>query len=71
MALKQHTTHLTEKYNQLSADYEQLIQMVLDMRSQMIDTRSPLFWSYDPKNDQPPSPPSASPLFYFNFYLYN
>jgi hypothetical protein len=38
MVLQQHMTHLTKKYEQLSADYEQLRQMVMDMRSQMSGT---------------------------------
>ena len=32
-ALQEHTTHLTEKYEWLSADYEELRHMVMDMRS--------------------------------------
>jgi hypothetical protein len=48
MALQQHMAHLTEKYERLSVDYEQLCQMVMDMRSHMGDTCVPLFlaiWS--------------------------
>jgi hypothetical protein len=33
VALQLYTTHLTEKYEQLLVDYEQLHQMVMDMRS--------------------------------------
>jgi len=62
-ALQQHTAHLTEKYEQPSADYEQLYQMVMDMRSQMGGTCTPLFWSYGFENDQPPPPSIAPPLF--------
>jgi hypothetical protein len=43
MALKQHTANLTEKYEQLSANYEQLCQMVMNMASQSGDTCAPLF----------------------------
>jgi len=54
VALQQHTAHLTEKYEQLSANYEQLRQMVMNMASQSGDTCAPYFWSY---NNQPPPPP--------------
>jgi hypothetical protein len=60
--LQQHMTHLTEKYEWLSVDYEQLRQMVMDMRSQMGGTCAIPFWPYDPENDQPPPSP-ALPLF--------
>jgi hypothetical protein len=62
VALKQQTTHLTEQYQQLSADYEQFHQMVMDMRSQIGGTCVPLCWLYGPGNDQP-LPPPAPPLF--------
>ena len=35
MALKQHADDLTQQYKQLSADNEQLCQIVMDIRSQM------------------------------------
>ena len=62
MALKEHTTQLTEKYGHLStgytqllANYEQLRQMVMNMASQSGDTCAPPpFWPY---NNQPPPPP--------------
>jgi hypothetical protein len=64
MALQQHTTHLTKKYEQLSADYEQLCQMIIDMRSQMSAICVPYFLRYSPGNDQPsPLPPPTLPLF--------
>jgi len=55
VALKQHTAKLTEKhdhlsagYIQLSANYEQLRQMVMNMASQSGDTCAPpLFWPYN------------------------
>jgi len=43
VALQQHTTHLTEKYERLSTDYEQLHQMVMEMRSHMGGTCAPPF----------------------------
>ena len=43
VALQQHTAHLTEKYEQLSVNYEQLRQMVMNMASQSGDTCAPLF----------------------------
>ena len=64
MALKQHRTHLTKKYKTLSANYEQLRQMVMNMTSQSGDTCVPRFWPYGPENNQPPFPPPlALPLF--------
>jgi hypothetical protein len=61
VALQQHMAHLIEKYEQLLVDYEQLCQMIMDMRSQMGGTCAPHFWPYGPGNDQ--LPPPASPLF--------
>jgi len=43
VALQHYTTHLTKKYEQLSVNYEQLYQMVMNMTSQSADTRAPLF----------------------------
>jgi hypothetical protein len=51
VALQQHTTHLTEKYERLSANYEQLRQMVMDIRSHMGDTCAPYFWSFSPNKE--------------------
>jgi len=67
VALQQHTTQLTEKYDhlsatyeKLSANYEQLRQIVMNMASQSSDTCAPPpFWSY---NNQPPPPPPLAPL---------
>jgi hypothetical protein len=59
MALKQHTANLIEKYEQLSANYEQLRQIVMNMTSQSGDTCPLPFWPY---NNQPPSPPPAPSL---------
>jgi hypothetical protein len=56
VALQEHTAHLTEKYEIISADYEELRQVIMDMRSQMSGTCVPLFWPYSPGNDQPPPP---------------
>jgi hypothetical protein len=57
MALKLHTANLTEKYEQLSMNYEQLRLMVMNMTGQSGDTCAPPFWSY---NNQPPPPPAPS-----------
>jgi hypothetical protein len=43
MALKQHMANLTKKYEQLSVNYEQIHQMVMNMTSQSGDTCAPLF----------------------------
>ena len=67
VALQQHTTQITEKYDhlsatyeKLSANYEQLRQIVMNMASQSSDTCAPPpFWSY---NNQPPPPPPLAPL---------
>jgi molecular chaperone GrpE (heat shock protein) len=58
VALQQHTAHLTEQYERLLSDYEQLRQMIMDMRSQMGGTCAPSFWQYGPGNDQPLPAPS-------------
>jgi hypothetical protein len=55
----QHTAHLTEKYKQLSANYEQFRQIVMNITSQSGDTCAHPFWPY---NNQPPPPPPAPPL---------
>ena len=45
-------------------DYEQLRQMVMDIRSTMgDDTYVVPFWPYGPGNNHPPSPPPAPSLF--------
>jgi len=62
VALQQHTTPLTEKYDHLAAEYaqqkvdhEQLREMIMNMASQSGDTCAPHhFWPY---NHQPPPPP--------------
>ncbi|KAL9405291.1 hypothetical protein Peur_002263 [Populus x canadensis] len=56
---------LKQQYEQLSTDYDQLRQMVMDIQSRMgDDTCATLFWLYDPGNNQPPPPPPlASSLF--------
>jgi len=66
---EQHTTHLTKKYEQLLANYEQLRQMVMNITSQKDDTCAPPFWLYDPGNSQPPPPPPS--LFKFNICFGN
>jgi hypothetical protein len=57
MALKLHTANLTEKYEQLSMNYEQLRLMVMNMTRQSGDTCALSFWSY---NNQPPPLPAPS-----------
>jgi hypothetical protein len=54
---------LKQQYRQLSVNYKQLCQLVMDMRSQMSSTCAPLFKLYGPGNDQSPPPPPAPPLF--------
>jgi len=62
--VQEYTTHLNEKYKQLSTEYEELRRMVMDIGSQMGGTCAPPFWPYGLRNDQPPpSPPLALPLF--------
>ena len=55
---------LKQQYEQLSTNYDQLRQMVMEIRSRMgDDTRAAPFWPYGPGNNQPPPPPPpASPL---------
>ena len=41
---------LKQQYEQLTTDYEQLRQMVMDIRSRMGDDKCATpFWSYDPR----------------------
>lgn len=57
---------LKQQYERLSTDYEQLHQMVMDIRSQMgiHDICAPLFWPFDSGNKHPPPPPPpATSLF--------
>ena len=57
---------LKQQYEQLSTNYDQLRQMVMEIRSRMgDDTCATPFWPYGPGNNQPPPPPSALPLFCF------
>ena len=52
---------MKQQYQRLSADYEQLCQMIMDIRSQMGDTCALLFWPFGPGNNQPPPPPPPPP----------
>jgi len=58
---------LKQQYQQLSMTYDELHQIVMEMRSKMgDDTCAASFWSYGPGNNQPPlppPPPPAPPLF--------
>ena len=49
MALQQHMTHLIKKYERLLADYEQVHQMVMVIRSRMGGTCMPSFWRMVPR----------------------
>ena len=53
---------LKQQYEQLSTNYDQLRQMVMEIRSRMgDDTCAAPFWSYGPGNNQPPPPPPPPP----------
>jgi len=55
---------LKQQYQQLSTNYDELHQIVIEMRSKMgDDTCAASFWLYGPGNNQPPPPPPAPPLF--------
>jgi len=58
---------LKQQYQQLSTNYDELRQIVMEMRSKMgDDTCVASFWPYGPGNNQPPPPPPpppAPPLF--------
>jgi len=44
---------LKQQYAQLSADYQHLHQMIMDIRSKIgDDTCTPSFWLFHPGNDQ-------------------
>ena len=50
-----------QQYERLSTDYDQLRQMVMEIRSRMgDDTCAAPFWWYGPGNNQPPPPRSSS-----------
>jgi len=52
---------LKQQYERLSMNYDQLRQMVMEIRSRMGDvTCAAPFWLYGPENNQPPPAP---PLF--------
>jgi hypothetical protein len=40
-------------------DYEELRQVVIEMRINMGDSCAPLYWPYGPGDDYHPSPPPA------------
>jgi len=61
---------LKQQYQQLSMNYDELRQIVMEMRSKMgNDTCAASFWPYGSGNNQPPPlpPPPTPPLFLFNF----
>jgi hypothetical protein len=49
--VQERTTHLNEKYERLSTDYEELRRMVMDIRSHMSGTYTPPYWPHNPGND--------------------
>jgi hypothetical protein len=55
---------LKQQYERLSMNYDQLRQMVMEIRSRMgDDTCAAPFWPYGPENNQPPpAPPPPPPL---------
>ncbi|KAL9346457.1 hypothetical protein Peur_061310 [Populus x canadensis] len=54
---------LKQQYERLSMDYDQLRQMVMEIRSRMgDDTCAASFWPYGPGNNQPPPPPAPPPF---------
>ena len=55
------TTHLNEKYERLTADYEKLCQIVIEIRSHMDDPCAPPYWIHSPGDDQPSPPLSPTP----------
>ena len=55
-------THVNEKYEQLTADYEELCPVLMEMRSHMDGLCAQPYWPHGLNDDQPP-PPSALPLF--------
>jgi 3-deoxy-D-manno-octulosonic-acid transferase len=61
---------MKQQYQQLSTNYDQLRQMVMEMRSRMgDDTCAAPLQPFSPGNNQPPPPSPPPPLFYFNFVL--
>jgi hypothetical protein len=54
---------LKQQYERLSTDYDQLRQMVIEIRSRMSDdTCGAPFWPYGAGNNQsPPFPPPPAP----------
>jgi hypothetical protein len=57
-------THLNEKYEQLIANYEELCQVIMEMRSQIGGISTPSNWPHGFSDNQPPPlPPPTPPLF--------
>jgi len=57
---------LKQQYQQLSMNYDELRQIVMEMRLKMVDdTCAASFWPYGSRNNQPlpPPPPPTPPLF--------
>jgi hypothetical protein len=51
------------KYEQLTADYEKIYWLVMEMRSQISGSCASSNWPHDPSDDQPPHFPPTPPLF--------
>jgi hypothetical protein len=49
-------THLNDKYEQLTTDYEELRRLVMEMRSHMGGLCAPPNWPPGLSDDQPPPP---------------
>ena len=57
-------SYFNKKYKRLTADYEELHQVIIEMRSHMSGTCVSSNWLYGPDDDEPPlSPPPTSSLF--------
>jgi hypothetical protein len=56
-------THLNEKYERLSTNYEELCWVVMEMISQIGDICEPPYWPHDPRDGHPPPPPPTPSLF--------
>lgn len=60
--VKEYLVHLNEKHEQLSVNFKELCQIVMDMRSQISGTCAPSYWPHVSRDDQPPPSPPVPPL---------
>jgi hypothetical protein len=65
--VQERTTYLNEKYEWLSADYEELRRMVIDIRSQMSGTYTP---PIGPQSRERPASSSSSSVAFVLVSLY-